>query len=63
MHYQATYRRATKRITRKHFNTFLKGQVQRNGTHNYYICIEDPTHRDPITQGWTPIPIADRRVV
>ncbi len=41
---------------------YSKAKVQRNGTHNYYICIGEPTHRDPIIQSRTPIPIADRRV-
>jgi hypothetical protein len=39
-----------------------KAKVQRNGTHNYYICIGEPTHRDPIIQARNPIPIADRWV-
>jgi hypothetical protein len=36
--------------------------MQRNGTHNYYICIGDPTHQHPIIQARIPAPIADRRV-
>jgi hypothetical protein len=41
---------------------YSKAKVQRNGTHNYYICIGNPTHRDPIIQARFPAPIADRRV-
>jgi hypothetical protein len=41
---------------------YSKAKVQRNGTHNYYICIGEPAHRDPIIQARIPAPIADRRV-
>jgi hypothetical protein len=37
-----------------------KAKVQRYGTHNYYICIGEPTHPDPIIQARNLIPIADR---
>ncbi len=36
--------------------------MQRNGAHNYYLCVGDPTHRDPIIQARIPTPIANRRV-
>ena len=41
---------------------YSKAKVQRNGTHNYYLCIGDPTHRDPIIQARIPTPIANRQV-
>jgi hypothetical protein len=41
---------------------YSKAKVQRNGTHNYYICIGNPTHRDSIIQARFPAPIADRWV-
>jgi hypothetical protein len=41
---------------------YSKAKVQRNGTHNYYICIGEPTHWDPIIQARIPVPVADQRV-
>ncbi len=41
---------------------YFKAKVQSNGTQNYYICIGEPTHQDPIIQARIPAPIADRWV-